>query len=166
MRRKAFAMLKPVNAVDASETESTSSSSSSSALTTCCKKARLIPHEHYFPTWNMHIKHERCSRQSPMEYSLTAGFGNLIYVSHRRAENVNSMKNPCEHIFVVQVNACVLHICVAHASPHVHIRVCHVYAYVCYKPTLVKHVCVIQVCTSVAREHKCLFQVSPCMSSR
>ena len=60
--------------------------------------------------------------------------------------------------------------CVAHVSPHVHTRVFHVYTYVCYKSTqkfvLVKHACVIQVCTSVAREHKCLFQVSAYMGSR
>ena len=63
-----------------------------------------------------------------------------------------------------------LHICVAHVSPHVHIRVFHVCTYVCHKPTqkfvLVKHVCAIQVCTSVAREHKCLLQASACMGSR
>ena len=59
-----------------------------------------------------------------MEY--TASLGNLIiYVSHRRAE--------CTY-FVVQVNACVLHNFVAHVSPHVHIRVFHVYtAYVWHK---------------------------------
>ena len=104
---------------------------------------------HYFPTWNVHMKHKRCSRQSPMELRLTAGFGSLIYVSHRRAENVNS----CEHLCVVQVKPCVLHNCVAHVSPHVHIRVFHVYTYACYKSApkfvLAKHACVIQVCTSV-----------------
>ena len=68
------------------------------------------------------------------------------------------MQTPCEHMFVVQVNACVLRNCVAHVSPLVHIRVFHVYTYVCYESAQkfvpVKHVCVIQVCASVAREHK------------
>ena len=79
------------------------------------------------------------------------------------------MQTPCEHISVVQVNACVPHNCVAHVSPHVHIRVFHVYTFVCYKSARkfvpVKHVCAIQVCTSVASEHKGLFQVSACMGS-
>ena len=80
------------------------------------------------------------------------------------------MSTPCEHMFVVQVTARVLHNCVAHVSPHVHLRLFHVYTYVCYKSAqkfvLVQHVCVTQVCASVAREHKCLFQVSTCVGSR
>ena len=72
-----------------------------------------------------------------------------------------------------------LHICVAHVSLHVHIRVFHVYTYVCYKSTeksvLVKHVVrsrsapVLHVNANaffkrahvwVAGERKCVLQVT------
>ena len=50
-----------------------------------------------------------------------------------------------------------LHNCVAHVPPHVHIRVLHVYTsvYVCYKS---QHRRLFWLNTSVAREDKCLFQ--------
>ena len=128
-------------------------------LATCCKNARLI-----------------VRTRTPFSYVEHAYKTQALFKAephgiapHSRLRELDLCVAQACSTCKFHVNACVLHICVAHVSPHVHIRVFHVYTYVCYKSTqkfvLVKQVCVIQVCTSVAREHKCLFQVSTCMGS-